>query len=77
MEITIGTFRAKKFTFLIAFLASVILHGLILIAFQKPQKGQNMAKSESVEILFARALRDTEALGKKISDSVEFTSPLQ
>ena len=74
MEITNGAFRAKKFTFLIAFLASVIIHGLTLIVFQKPQKGQNMVKSESVEILFARALRDTEALGKKITDSVELDS---
>ena len=74
MSIRIGPFRTKRLTFLIAFLASLILHSLILISLKKPQKAENIVKSEALEISFLGALEDTENLGKKVPDAVGLDS---
>ena len=74
MSKRIGAFRTKRLTFSIAFLASVILHSLILISLKKPQKAENTVKSESVEISFVGALGDTENFDKKVPDSVGLDS---
>ena len=59
----------KKIWFLLALLASLILHGLIFFYFQKLQKTENIIKTESVEVLFLNALKNTEAVREISSNS--------
>ena len=61
--------RTKKNWFLLALLASSILHGFIFMYFQKPQKTENIIKTESVEVLFLDALKNTEAVREISSNS--------
>ena len=74
MSKRIGALRTKRLTFSIAFLASVILHSLILISLKKPQKAENIVKSESLGISFWGALEDTEEFGKKVPDAIGLDS---
>ena len=76
MSIGIGAFRRKRLTFLIAFLASVILHSLLLISLKKPQKAENIVKSESLGISFLGALENTEDFGKKVPNAIGLDSNL-
>ena len=74
MSIRIGAFRTKRLTFLIAFLASVTLHSLLLISLKKPQETENIVKSESLGISFLGSLENTEDFGKKVPDAIGLDS---
>ncbi len=70
MDIRNEKFREENLLFLLAFLASFVLHGLVFIYFQKPEKDENILKNESVELFLLRAHRDTEAVRETSANTV-------
>ena len=74
MSKRIGAFRTKRLTFSIAFLASVILHSLILISLKNPKKPKTQSNLSLWRYLLSGALGDTENFDKKVPDSVYLDS---
>ena len=59
MHIKTAVLQGQKSLLLFSLLASLSLHGLVFIYLQKAQKSENIVKTESVDLVFIGARKNT------------------
>ena len=72
MHIKMEALQRQKSLFLLPLLASLSLHGLVFIYLQKAQKSENIVKTQSVDLVFIGARKNTAAVRETGSDPTGF-----
>ena len=72
MHIKTAVLQGQKSLFLLPLLASLSLHGLVFIYMQKTQKSENIVKTESVDLVFIGAKKNTAPVRETGSDPTGF-----